>query len=360
MRGKSLTVLLFAVALAPMSLAAAEKTTRYGVTDLGTLGGVESVACGLNDRAEITGSSSVVAGAVHAFLWREGAMTDLGTLPNDLSSGGRGINNAGQVAGASSISTMNSMPFDAVLWDDDEIIPLGTLGGAHGFAQAINQRGQVTGGARTPSNDLHAFLWEEEGGMTDLGTLPGDTFSIGTGINNHGQVVGLSSPLGPADHFGECPPVGAASGPQRAVLWGSDGTITDLGTLGGSVGIAKSINTRGVVVGSSTTTKGEQHAFLWRDGTMTDLGTLGGTLSAAHEINRRDRVVGVASTGTGEFHAFLWTHGRMADLNKLIPKGSGWILREATTINTAGQIAGSGSIDGQSHAFLLTPEHDDD
>jgi len=359
MKGKSLTVLLFAVALAPMCLAAEEKTTRYEVTDLGTLGGTESFACGLNDRAEITGRSTIVAGPVHAFLWRDGTMTDLGTLPDDVSSVGRGINNAGQVVGGATMS--NTGPYDAVLWDDDEIIPLGTLGGAHSLALAINQRGQVTGAARTPTNELHPFLWDEVGGMTDLGTLPGDTYTAGRGINNQGQVVGQSSPTeAVAGSFGECGNEGASDGLARAVLWGNDGTITDLGTLGGKISIAKSINARSVVVGSSTTAKGEQHAFLWRDGTMTDLGALGGTFSGAFEINRHDKVVGVASTVTGEFHAFLWTRGRMADLNNLIPKRSGWILRRATGINKAGQITGWGSIGGQSHAFLLTPDHDDD
>jgi probable HAF family extracellular repeat protein len=192
--------------------------------------------------------------------------------------------------------------------------------------------------------------------MTDLGTLPGDTFSTGTGINNHRQVVGLSRPPGLVSSFSKCAPVGAESGPKRAVLWGSDGTITDLGTLGGRIGIAKSINDRTVVVGSSTTANGEQHAFLWRDGTMTDLGTLGGTFSAAHEINRFDQVVGLGSIATGDLHAFRWMGARMTDLNNLIIKGSGWILREATAINKSGQIAGWGSIGSQSHAFLLTPE----
>jgi probable HAF family extracellular repeat protein len=45
----------------------------------------------------------------------------------------------------------------------------------------------------------------------------------------------------------------------------------------------------------------------------------------------------------------------MKDLNKLIPAGSGWVLGQGSGINNAGQIAGYGTIRGQSHAFLLTP-----
>jgi transposase InsO family protein len=38
----------------------------------------------------------------------------------------------------------------------------------------------------------HAFLWTKEGGMRDLGTLPGDAKSQALGINGRRQVVGLS------------------------------------------------------------------------------------------------------------------------------------------------------------------------
>jgi hypothetical protein len=47
--------------------------------------------------------------------------------------------------------------------------------------------------------------------------------------------------------------------------------------------------------------------------------------------------------------------GSMHDLNNLIPPGSGWELVEATAINDAGQIAGSGRLGGKMRAFLLTP-----
>jgi probable HAF family extracellular repeat protein len=42
-----------------------------------------------------------------------------------------------------------------------------------------------------------------------------------------------------------------------------------------------------------------------------------------------------------DVHAFIWQDGVMTDLNVLIPSGSGWILRDASAINDAGEIAGS-------------------
>jgi hypothetical protein len=45
----------------------------------------------------------------------------------------------------------------------------------------------------------------------------------------------------------------------------------------------------------------------------------------------------------------------MADLNSLIPAGSGWVLTGASAINDSGGIVGTGVVNGQAHAFLLTP-----
>ena len=108
--------------------------------------------------------------------------------------------------------------------------------------------------------------------MTDLGTL-GGTYSVATGINNSGQIVGYAD---------------TASGQTHAFLY-SGGTMTDLGTLpGGTYSFATGINNNGQIVGYSTTASGQTHAFLYSGGQMTDLGTLpGGTNSWATGINDR-------------------------------------------------------------------------
>lgn len=89
--------------------------------------------------------------------------------------------------------------------------------------------------------------------------------------------------------------------------------ITDLGTLpGGSFSSveeadAGGINDKGQIVGFGDTGTGETHAFLWQNGTMTDLGTLGGSNSYAHGINNKGQIVGNSNKETGETHATLWT-----------------------------------------------------
>lgn len=344
--------------LAAYSRAGAGESS-FAVTDLGTLGGPTSVACGLNDRGQVVGYSSLANGESHAFLWSNcGGMADLGALPDLGFSEARSINNRRQVAGDSTAQFLTP-PFHAVFWDKSgEIQSLGTLGGFSSFAVDINRRGEVVGAARDGGGQLHGFLWQDGVGMTDLGTLPGHILSVARGINDRGQAVGNSQAV-ETSSVGLCPTNPAPVQPHRAVLWDDKGA-TDLGTLGGVFGLAKGINNRGQVVGSSSLANGEEHAFLWSEGVMTDLGTLGGGYSLANRVNNRGQVVGLSRTSDGELHAVLWRSGVMTDLNSSIPADAVWVLVEATSINHAGEIAGVGTINGKTHAFLLRPVEDDE
>jgi hypothetical protein len=86
---------------------------------------------------------------------------------------------------------------------------------------------------------------------------------------------------------------------------------------------------------------------------MQDLGTVPGSgncTSGASAINDLGQVIGSP--------AFVWTKASgMQDLNRLISPNSGWVLQIATSINLWGQITGVGTINGKSHAFLLTPRN---
>ncbi len=89
---------------------------------------------------------------------------------------------------------------------------------------------------------------------------------------------------------------------------------------------------------------------------MTGLGTLGGTHSEAYGINDSGQVVGYSGMSGGAVHAFLYTGGGIIDLNDLLPSGSGWTLVEARGISDSGQIVGHGLHNGETRAFLLTPQ----
>jgi probable HAF family extracellular repeat protein len=109
---------------------------------------------------------------------------------------------------------------------------------------------------------------------------------------------------------------------------------------------AYGINSSGQVVGDSG-----DRAFLYTNGTTTDLGTLGGSHSYAYGINDKGQVVGSSTTISGSQHAFLYSDGTMTDLNSRIDPASGWTLTRADDINDLGQIVGYGN----KGAFLLTP-----
>jgi len=183
--------------------------------------------------------------------------------------------------------------------------------------------------------------------VTDLGRLPGGSYSQANGINASGQVVGDSS----------------TSTFLHAFLY-SNGKMADLGTLpGGSYSSANDINTSGQVVGYAAigSGSGNYHAFLYSNGMMSDLGPLSGfSGSDAYGINTSGQVVGWAFTTVGGVisneRAFLYSNGTMTDLTGLIDPSSGWTLEEANAINDSGQIVGIGiNASGNADAFLLTP-----
>ena len=320
----------------------AHAAVMYSITDLGTFpGGVVgannnlSTAQAINSSGQITGEAYVSGGYLHASLYSGGTMIDLGTLGGNESFG-RAINAAGQVAGNAELSGGN---YHAVVYSGGVAADLGSLGGAYSLATGINGSGQVCGWAQTPASVQHAFIYSG-GVMTDLGTLshnPADT-SYANGINDSGQVTGL----------------GYINGFQQAYLY-SGGIMTNLGTLGGRQSAGTAINALGQVAGDAELPDGSGHAFLYSQGKMLDLGLVpGSTYSEAFGLNDFGDVVGQSST-TQVQRAMIYSQGEMTDLNSLIDPSSGWFLLEGDGINDRGQITGYGRLNGQGHAFLLTP-----
>jgi probable HAF family extracellular repeat protein len=159
--------------------------------------------------------------------------------------------------------------------------------------------------------------------VTSLETLGGGT-SRALAINASGAIVGAST---------------TSSGELHAFRWTVADGLVDLGTLGGARSVAADVNDVGQVVGESETASGETHAFRWTaEGGMRDLGTLGGAASRALAINNLGEVVGIATTATGEEHAFLWTAiAGMHDLSASSASDSSG----ASDISDAGQIVGT-------------------
>ena len=362
-------------------VAAAQAT--YTVTDLGQLS-----PNAINSWAQVVGNYNN-----QAYIWSFGRLRALGKLPGGTSSSAAAINDLGMVAGTADghgtvVSTTGSpsetkecadltQPF---VWTSTSGMKgLGAVGEPnYSFiwcflpydASDINDSGQVVGFLAASYNVTQwGFVWTKPKGMKLLGGSWVPTFA--QSVNNFGAIVGQNSV---ADSNGLTIYVG------HATLW-RNGVASDLGTLGGGPEVvdyasaANGVNDLGQVVGWSATTRvvpagSPVHAVIWNAGTgITDLGTLpGDTSSAALKINLSGQVIGSSGNSIYPFpfeqnlpfevigHPFVWSKTKgMRDLNNLIPANSGWVLNSVKDINFWGQIVGSGTHNGQTHGFLLTP-----
>jgi probable HAF family extracellular repeat protein len=425
------------------------KHHHYKLIDMGTFGGDASYvnfgARVLNDAGMVAGSSETSTpeaastnpfpcpgpNVFTAFGWWHGSVVDLGTIPGGNCSNAIWINNHGDMAGDSENGQVDPLTgineVHAVVWHNGEIKDLGTFGGSHSAAQAINDGGQVTGFAMNDIPDPYslfdipflaastgtqtrAFLFHD-GAMEDIGTLGGPD-AMSWFVNNQGQVAGFS--------YTDSTPNDVTGSPTlHPFLW-QNGKMKDLGTLGGFGSILSTssapvvvngLNNRGAVIGFSPLAgdqasdpflwdgenlidlytqsegtflspnvindRGEvaglgafanrpNDAALWSNGAVTDLGALGpDCYSEAWAIGSKGQVGGVSVSCDGNiWRAFLWENGSMVDLNTLIGPDPGLQLIYAIGINEHGEIAGNGVPPGAStaldqdtlsHAFLLIP-----
>ena len=318
-------------------------------TDLGTLGGSNSQALGVNSDGSVVVGSSLTTGnaTTRAFRWTSGGMVDLGTLGGE-SSIANGVNADGSVVVGVSNTTGNAA-IHAFRWTSGGMVDLGTLGGDFSRANGVSADGSVVVGYSFITGNAvnHAFRWTS-GGMVDLGTLGGDN-SLALGVNADGSVV-----VG----------VGNTSGnvANHAFRWTSGGMV-DLGTLGGDFSRANGVSADGsVVVGYSFITgNAVNHAFRWTSGGMVDLGTLGGDNSQAQGVNSDGSVVvGYSNiTGSAANHAFRWTAATgIKDINTLLANAgvnmSGIELTVARGVSANGQfIVGQGLFSGINHAYIV-------
>ena len=395
-------VALFVALAIPASLAAQDKQDEhnmyhhYTLIDMGTFGGPNSYNESfppeniINVRGAAAGFADTLVPdpyapncfnldclVSHAFVWKHGVLTDLGSFPSGYSSFASSINGRGEIVGASQngqIDPLTEYPEAvAAVWKNG-IINLGALGGNQSVGNAINDRGEVAGGAlnATPdpfansplpgifccspfaqtflfapaATEVRAFRWTQAQGMQDLlGTLGGPDSSTVT-INDRGQITG--------EFFTSFVPNSSTGVPTLDPFFWENGKMVDIGTLGGTVGFPNWMNSRGQVTGVSERAEDQPaHAFLWdqhHKPPLTDLGDLGGGYSYANWINDAGEIVGVSSTTPTAEDAFLWKNGAMTDLGSV----AGDACNEALSINSQGQIVGFGSADcfNEDHAFL--------
>ena len=348
MRLKHFSRLLLAAALAVPG-AAALADPLYNVT---VVAGAGSAATDINRYGDVVGSFTT-GGNTHGFAWIGGGFADLGTF-GGLNSVANAINDYGQVVGgANTLAGVNH----AFLFSGGTLQDLGTLGGPGSTAWDINNHGVIVGSANTPSapdNYYQQAFRYESGTMTGLGTLPGGAGSDAYAINNHGLIGGSS-------YQGE---ITVPEYPYYATFFRGGGVVDPIGApdLGNSA--IYGLNEVGQAVGGIPTSSFPHgsHAFLYDHGVITDLGFLDASVddSIARDINKLGQIVGSAAVSLADgyygYHGFLYdAAGGMVDLNSLIDPASGWVITDAEGINGAQQIAATacGGAIGECYAVRL-------
>ena len=228
---------------------------RYTVTALSTLGGTGSGGNSINNKGWVAGASTLAGDTIlHATLWRNGVITDLGTLGGPNSFVVAPVkNDRGLIVGIAETSTPDPLGegFCAAsfllgfntgltclgfLWQNGVMAPLPPLlGGNNSQASGVNNRGQVVGWAESSTYDttciapqrlqIEAVIWEQ-GQIQKLRPLPGDVDGAASAINDKGQVAGCSGICG--NTLGGTS--GATPGCVHAVVW-QNGSPTNIGGL---------------------------------------------------------------------------------------------------------------------------------
>jgi probable HAF family extracellular repeat protein len=358
--------------------------TAYRIAVLPSLGGASSAGFSVNDRGWVAGRSNLPGNqSRHAMLWRNGVVTDLGTLGGPNSAVLWPVKNLrGIVTGITQTNEPDPLGetwscgffFPAATrtgkrcvgfkWQNGVMTSLPTLGGTHGFATGSNNLGHVAGWAENTVHDptcvapqqlqFRAVVWGPRSDqIRELPPLPGDTASAATALNDRGQVVGIS---------GICDQAVGRLSAIHDVLW-EDGKPVDIGDLGGVAwNTPMMINQRGDIVGFANASAADgtnfnPRAVAWiGDLRIRNLGTLPGDAnSQALGINEWRQVVGQSCDAEDNCRAFVWQNGVMRDLNELAPGDD--VLIAANDIDDFGRITGQGFDDesGEFFAFLATP-----
>src|SRR5881227_3940818 len=371
--------------------AKAKPKVQYNVSNLTSLGGTSSGGNSINDLSWVAGYSRLQDRNRHATLWRNSALTDLGTLGGPNSSVTWNVKNtAGILVGISQTadpqllgeswssaafySTPNNVGYINLgfVWEQNQMRGLPNFpGGNNGFATGANNLGQVVGWAENGVHDTTCCctqvlqflpaMWTlgPPDQIHDLPLISGDTSGAATAINDNGQIVGIS---------GICDQAVGRHSAKHAVLW-ENGTVTDIYPDPPAPwwNTPTAINQHGDVVGFAgdpAFVEGDIiHAFMWtREDGIRQLKPLPRRTpphvdSEAYGINEARQVVGISCDANFvDCRAVVWNHGNTpTDLNDF--KGSyGPRLESAKDINDNGEITGR-AIDtaGVRTAYLAEP-----
>lgn len=306
------------IVLALLSTVAARASDAHPLYVVSLLPPVDFSPTAMNNAGQIVGFAGTGQGTVHAVLYGDGALTDLGAFFGHESFA-TAINDAGAITGSVLGASGEQHAF---LYQHGSVLDLGA--GTAGYG--INARGDVVG-SQQKAGGASSFVFSG-GTLTELANAGGGGYHVALDINDHGAIVGASA-SGPIDE----------TATRLPWLYRHDQFI-DLAAqhLTG----AAAINNRGQVAGYGVGPDGTTHAMLYERGVTTDLGGFGDGDLEIHGINAHGTLVGTAFEEDAGLIPFISAGNALVDLNTLVDEGLGWHLFAAYANNDLGQIVGYG------------------
>src|SRR5438105_7368026 len=317
--------LVFAHNTTAQTQTTAKPDTQYHISNLASLDGNSSGGNSINNLSWVAGYSRMANRNRHAILWRNNSLLDLGTLGGPNSSVTWNVKNtAGILVGISQTA-------------DPQL--LGESWSSAAFYSTPNNVGYINLG----------FVWKH-GQMRGLPNFAGGNNGFATGANNLGQVVGWAE-NGVHDSTCCCTQVLQF----RPAVWtlGPTDQIHDLPLIPGDTsGAATAINDNGQIVGISgicdqaVGRHTAKHAVLWENGKVTNLGTFPAAWwNTPTAINQHGDIVGFAGDPAfveGDVsHAFMWTReDGLRPLKPLKGRTPQHVASDAYGINERRQVVG--------------------
>ena len=345
----------------------------YVIIDIGAMTGAgSSMATAINSEGVVVGAywdsdiksaqGFIYNSRVDAFQAMEPLPEGDGFVPSDINAGGL-------VVGVSQNTATEVFLYDRGVYTN----LVSKARGGSAVVNAINDAGVYVGSARPPREgrdgksqslalrgrifnppEMQHDRAEREGSISTQASLQD--------VNNSGVAVGATITI----DF-----VYPGFIQQTRAIRSDEGGIQELGSLPGkSYAVAGSINDEGKIAGTAFNcasdgfTITDREAFVLDGANRYSLGTLPQTTGsyAFHIANKTDAVVGACERdsrdGSTSTVPFLYTlQDGMRDLNSLLSPADQqkWKLTEARSINELGQIVGTGTFNGDQRAFLLNP-----
>lgn len=281
--------------------------TSSASTDIGTLGGSNIKVRALSaDGKVMVGDGTDVSGTSHAFIYEDGVLNDLGYFGYD----GAYVKNI-SLDGNTLVGYFYDITCDcdnAYKYSNGTFTNLTGSVGSDSYANAVSGDGSVIVGKFKDSGEYKAFELDN-GTFTNIGNIVGATNSEAIAVSANGSaIIGTSS---------------------SGIFYYKDGTATNIETLGtSSIGGENYrfdsysnkqalLSADGSVAVGTYALGSSERGFQYKsgDGTVSDLGTLGGSTTKATAVSADGSIIaGVSTNSSGDLHLFKYVGGQIYDL----------------------------------------------